>query len=884
MKITDTLLNKAHQDVVFGDKGQKELLKGAEILYRAVKSTMGPSGRNVIIDNGISPPFITKDGVTVAKNINLKNHLQNIGAGLVKEVALKTNELGGDGPQPLYSKILTPTGWKTMGDIKIGDTICGTNNTFQKVLGVYPKGKKEIYKIEFSGGQFVECCEDHLWSIVTNTGKKKTITTKELFQSGVVFYKKNTRCHKFYVPNTSVEFAEKTKLKIDPYTLGVLLGDGSLSMGKTSVEISVGLNEEYILNNLILPKNNKINKSFYMKKHYIKGKIGKINKYHNGKDIKDFLRELNLLGTYSHTKFIPDSYLFSSKKSREALLNGLIDTDGYINNKNLFEISTVSEQLKNDIVFLCRSLGKQVCVTEYARKPGSAFGTRKIYRITELKGRKYGIQIKSIKPTGSFTEMQCIKVSNSDSLYITDNFIPTHNTTTATVLAYHLFNSGYKFSAAGRNAILLKKGIDWATDVVIKRLKEISTEVRNDEDIISVGTISANGDREIGKLLCEAIKKVGEDGIITVEKAKSVKTTLSVIDGLNLDVGYISPFFVTNQEKLTSDLENPLVLVTNKKISTKEQLIPVMKIANEKSRSLLIIADEIDQEPLHMLLTNKMHGAVISCAVKAPSYGDNRIDILHDICLITGATCFDAAQSIQLEKLKEEHLGSCEKIVVSKMSTTFFGLGESVKKEQIDERVKELKQVLSMPVEGLDDLKRNNVKKRLAKLAGGIAIIHVGGSTEVEIIEKKDRVDDALNATQAAVQEGILPGGGTALFYCSEFLNEKISKNEEGLSEDEIFGAKIVYETCKAPLKVIVDNTGKNPEVVMDHILRTTNSLNYGYNAFTHTYENLIDNGVSDPVKVTRYALEFASSVVGLMLTCNCVIMTPEEERNEIEE
>jgi len=664
----------------------------------------------------------------------------------------------------------------------------------------------------------------------------------------------------------------------------VLLGDGSLSMGKTSVEISVGLNEEYILNNLILPKNNKINKSFYMKKHYIKGKIGKINKYHNGKDIKDFLRELNLLGTYSHTKFIPDSYLFSSKKSREALLNGLIDTDGYINNKNLFEISTVSEQLKNDIVFLCRSLGKQVCVTEYARKPGSAFGTRKIYRITELKGRKYGIQIKSIKPTGSFTEMQCIKVSNSDSLYITDNFIPTHNTTTATVLAYHLFNSGYKFSAAGRNAILLKKGIDWATDVVIKRLKEISTEVRNDEDIISVGTISANGDREIGKLLCEAIKKVGEDGIITVEKAKSVKTTLSVIDGLNLDVGYISPFFVTNQEKLTSDLENPLVLVTNKKISTKEQLIPVMKIANEKSRSLLIIADEIDQEPLHMLLTNKMHGAVISCAVKAPSYGDNRIDILHDICLITGATCFDAAQSIQLEKLKEEHLGSCEKIVVSKMSTTFFGLGESVKKEQIDERVKELKQVLSMPVEGLDDLKRNNVKKRLAKLAGGIAIIHVGGSTEVEIIEKKDRVDDALNATQAAVQEGILPGGGTALFYCSEFLNEKISKNEEGLSEDEIFGAKIVYETCKAPLKVIVDNTGKNPEVVMDHILRTTNSLNYGYNAFTHTYENLIDNGVSDPVKVTRYALEFASSVVGLMLTCNCVIMTPEEERNEIEE
>jgi len=711
MKITDALLNKAHQDVVFGDKGQKELLKGAEILYRAVKSTMGPSGHNVIIDNGISQPFITKDGVTVAKNINLKNHLQNIGAGLVKEVALKTNELGGDGPQPLYSKILTPTGWKTMGDIKIGDTICGTNNTFQKVLGIYPKGKKEIYTVEFSEGQKVKCCEDHLWTVVDLNGNSFTLPTKLLAAKPFNW------------------FVKSSKVKIE--------------------------------------------KRFFTKKL------------------------LKFQKTYLNKSFI---------------------------------------------------------------------------------------QIKSIKATGLFTEMQCIKVSNSDSLYITDDFIPTHNTTTATVLAYNLFSNGYKFSSAGRNAILLKKGIDWATDKVISRLKEVSTQVRNDEDIISIGTISANGDREIGKLLCEAIKKVGEDGIITVEKAKSVKTTLSVVDGLSLDSGYISPFFVTNQEKLTSDLEKPFILVTNKKISTKEQLIPVMSIANEKSRPLLIIADEIEQEPLHMLLTNKMHGAVISCAIKAPSYGDNRIDILHDICLVTGATCFDAAQSIQLEKLKEEHLGSCEKITVSKTLTTLFGLGENVTKEQIDNRIKELKQVLSTPVDGLDDLKRNNIKKRLAKLAGGIAVIHVGGSTEVEIIEKKDRVDDALNATQAAVQEGILPGGGTALFYCAEFLNEKILKNEDNLSEDEIFGARVVYEACKAPLKVIVENTGKNPEVIMDHILRNSDSINYGYNAFTHTYQNLIDNGVIDPVKVTRYAFEFASSVVGLMLTCNCVIMTPEEERNEKEE
>lgn len=739
MNITDTLLNKTHQDVVFGEKGQKELLKGAEILYKAVKSTMGPSGHNVIIDNGISPPFITKDGVTVAKNINLKDDLQNIGAELVKEVALKTNELAGDGPQPLYAKVLTPSGWKAMGELKIGDEICGTNNTIQKVVGVYPKGKKEIVKITTFDGREVECCEDHLWEILIGN-KKQIITTKQLLQ------KRNFK--KVILPS-------------------------------------------------IKPKN------------------------------------------------------FSNK---------------------LIKIKVSSEEETSNLVNQYRAAGISVKVTKLN---GTWFITNNI---------EQKIRIKTIKKTNQYTEMQCIKVSNPDNLYITDDYVVTHNTTTATVLAYNLFNNGYKLSSAGRDSIALKKGIDWATNVVINRLKEIATEVRNDEDIISVGTISANGDREIGKLLCEAIRKVGEDGIITVEKAKSVKTTLSVIDGLSLEVGYVSPFFVTNQEKLTSELEKPYILVTNKKISTKEQLIPVMSIANEKSRPLLIIADEIEQEPLHMLLTNKMHGAVISCAVKAPSYGDNRIDILHDICLVTGATCFDAAQSIQLEKLKEEHLGSCEKITISKTQTTLFGLGDTVKKEQVDERIKELKQTLLLPVDGLDDLKRNNIKKRLAKLAGGIAIIHVGGSTEVEIIEKKDRVDDALNATQAAVQEGILPGGGTALFYCAEFLNSEIQKNETKLNEDEIFGAKIVYETCKAPLKVIVENTGKNPEVIMNELTRATNSINFGYNAFSHKYENLVDSGVIDPVKVTRYALEFASSVVGLMLTCNCVILTPEEERKKEEE
>jgi chaperonin GroEL len=277
-----------------------------------------------------------------------------------------------------------------------------------------------------------------------------------------------------------------------------------------------------------------------------------------------------------------------------------------------------------------------------------------------------------------------------------------------------------------------------------------------------------------------------------------------------------------------------------------------------------------------------MHGTVISCAVKAPSYGENRTDILQDICLVTGATCFDASQSTSIEKVTENHLGTCEKVIVSKHQTTIVGLGDPEFKTTITEKIEELKSLLNNPAVSLDDLKRNNTKKRLAKLSGGIAVINVGGSTEVEIIEKKDRVDDALNATQAAVQEGILPGGGVALFYCAEKLNQVMASNPDNLSEDELFGARIVYETCKAPLRVIVENTGRSYEVVSNKLLEASNNnFRWGYDAYNHKYCDLIDAGIIDPLKVERFALSHACSVVGLLLTTNCVIATQDEEKQE---
>jgi chaperonin GroEL len=491
-------------------------------------------------------------------------------------------------------------------------------------------------------------------------------------------------------------------------------------------------------------------------------------------------------------------------------------------------------------------------------------------------------------------------------------------TTTATVLGYAMLKQGIKMTATGRSAIEIKRGMDWATKKVIGWLAEHAIPVRNDEDIINIGTISANGDRSIGELLCNAISKVGQDGIITIEPAKSVKTTLDVVEGMQFDSGFVSPYFVTNQEKMTAELNDPYILITNKKISSLQEILPVLELAANASKPLLIIGDEIEGEALHTLIVNKMKGVLYTCAVKAPSYGENRVDVLSDIALVTGGKVFDASSEKSIKNATLADLGQCKRAIIGKGSTTLVGDDTGSRKELISQRVEQLRTLLTANV-GLDDLKRENTKKRLAKLAGGIAVIKVGGSTEVEIFEKKDRVEDALNATIAAVQEGILPGGGTALFYASEWLQREIASHElirrhtsevpEALvTEDEIAGAKVIYEACRQPLRVIVENTGKSSDVVMNQ-LRSYDSqrlvsllhdiagdtnrpedivgkkaevllnqrLRQGYDASRHVYCDLIEQGIIDPHKVERYAIEHACSVVGLLLTTNCVVVINNE-------
>jgi chaperonin GroEL len=469
------------------------------------------------------------------------------------------------------------------------------------------------------------------------------------------------------------------------------------------------------------------------------------------------------------------------------------------------------------------------------------------------------------------------------------NDIAGDGTTTATVLAHEILSQGIKMIATNRSAVELKKGIDLATLEVVKFLKENAIAVKDNKEIAQVGTISANGDTIIGELLAEAMSKVGQDGIVTIESAKSVHTTLEVLEGMQFESGYVSPYFVTNSDKMSAELDNPLVLLTSKKISTVQEILPILDAAHKTKRALFIIADDIDGEALQMIILNKLKGALNICAVKAPSYGEHRDEILEDMATLVGGTVVTAASGVTLANIDSKQLGVAKKVIVTRGTTTLVSdpSNQSIR-QKVEERTNNLRNLLQGNT--LDEFQFDRAKTRLAKLSNGVAVIRVGGSTEVEMLERKDRVEDALNATQAASQEGIVPGGGTALYYASRHLKQLLATaNWQALPDDVVAGIHIIQRACIAPMAQIVLNTGVTPEVVMskleDKIKQAIalesaefENLKYncaiiGYDAAKGEYCNLIERGIIDPVKVTRSALEYASSVVGLMLTCKCVML-----------
>ncbi|RWI84655.1 chaperonin GroEL [Mesorhizobium sp.] len=434
-------------------------------------------------------------------------------------------------------------------------------------------------------------------------------------------------------------------------------------------------------------------------------------------------------------------------------------------------------------------------------------------------------------------------------------------TTTATVLAQAIVREGAKAVAAGMNPMDLKRGIDKAVEAIVQELKTNARKVTRNDEIAQVGTISANGDAEIGRFLAEAMQKVGNEGVITVEEAKTADTELEVVEGMQFDRGYLSPYFITNQDKMRVELEEPYVLIHEKKLSNLQALLPVLEAVVQSAKPLLIIAEDVEGEALATLVVNKLRGGLKVAAVKAPGFGDRRKAMLEDIAILTGGTAISEDLGIKLENVTLEMLGRTKKVVVEKENTTIVdGAG---KKEEIQGRVAQIKAQIE---ETTSDYDREKLQERLAKLAGGVAVIRVGGSTEVEVRERKDRVDDAMHATRAAVEEGILPGGGVALLRAANALDAVAADNP-----DQRYGVDIVRRAIEAPARQIAENSGAEGSIIVGK-LREKSDFAYGWNAQTGEYGDLFSQGVIDPAKVVRTALQDAASIAGLLVTTEAMV------------
>jgi len=851
------------KEVKFNEEAKEPLINGVNTICDAVASTMGYRGRTVLIESPGGLPLVTKDGVSVADSIFLEGAVESLGCEFVKQGCRKTVSEAGDGPQPLYSKILTPNGWIKMGDVSAGDIICGSNNTIQNVLDVFPKGEKEVLNVIFSDGRVVECCEDHLWTVTTRDGIRKTITAKEMIENEVYSFKKNgKKSFRYFVETTASEF-NKNETTIDPYLLGLLLGDGSLGVGG-SVELSIGYKKKHVLDKIKLPEGMSFEVRDVESKNYLRVKFFGNNS--DGLTLKDLLNELGLLGSNSHTKFIPKNYLYSSIEDRKKLLQGLIDTDGYMNKRGKFEYSTVSESLYNDFLELNRGLGNRTSQRKLIRKANSSYSDNPIYRVSEIDGYKNGIKISSIEKTGNYTEMKCIMVSNSDNLYITDDYVITHNTTGTAVLIKELVRLSQEQLKKGVSAIDLKIGIESAVKDIVQYIKESSIKVE-DHFLYDIARISANNDEELGKIISEAFLMAGDNGVVSYEQSDNGKTYIDFVGGMPISRGWEFEGFVNKPENRSIEFSNSvMILLSNRKFQNIREVLPVVEYCHKNNHELLIIS-EMEYEVTKVLYANKKNGLKVA-VIAPPSIGEKRRDYFTDISLATGGLIVDLDTSTLLEGYDMEVLlGKCDKVVVTKEDTVLF-FNERPNTEAIDSKIEELNSVIK---NSHNKLEIEYMQDRVSKLACGVSVIKVGWSTEVELKEKLDRVDDAIHAVKAAKSEGVVYGGGIALLNASYDVDSKKGKVNNGYN--------IVREAIKKPFKTILDNAGVNPSDIENQLLNYTKVM--GYDVKEYEIVDMLKSGILDPAKVIRLELENAASVATTILTTNVTITHKRDESNK---
>jgi chaperonin GroEL len=851
---------------------KQRILQGINTLADTVKVTLGTKGRLVMFkdyrdfDDPVGFPSLTKDGVTVAKNVKSKDPVANLAIDVVREASQKTVESSGDGPQPLYAKVLTPEGYVQIGELKVGDIICGTNNSFQEVIGVYPKGKKKVYKVKFSDGREVECSEDHLWTITTNNGTTKTLTVSEMINRGLYLTKSTGDIqYRFFVQNNKVEFNKK-ELPVDPYLLGLLLGDGSLS-GTGDIELSLGKNKKYIIDNInpdLIHSCNYIDERNYFR---IKFK---------DKDLIQSLKDLGLYGTKSSTKFIPNLYLYSDSLHREMLLQGLLDTDGYINNKGLFEYSTVSEQLYKGFLHLVWSLGIPVNHRLHNRLNDlDSYSNTPIYRVAELKGYKYGHKIVEIEETDLETEMVCIKVSNDDHLYVTNDFIVTHNTTTTAVLAQEIINKGYELLKSGVTSYEFNKYADWAVEDIKEYILKNSIEVDNNLELLKrVATISSN-DPEVGQLIYDIVQEIGFYGDMDVKQTTNYTTEVHLVKGMKLHKGYFAPFFCNDQSKMEWRANNVHILVFNDTIRDYNDIRPYVQAATSPEGQpypLLIYCNDVAATALNRIKGSMEFNPRPLMIVEHDGFGDRRTEIINDLCILTGASEVDPSQPANNPY---GVLGYAEEVKVDRMFTSILEGNTDVdaveaEVERIQRRIKE-----SNP----SGNEKKFLQKRIANLTGGVAVINVGGKTKVEVKEQYARIEDAVLAVKSAIQKGVSVGGSVTwcrtAFY--GFIEGCQKRGIDINNPDEIPSSyRLIFQSLDAVLNQLLINSDdiKSLDAVITNAIDDKNPK--GYDLSTREFYDLDDYEVYDATSVLLDSISNAVAVSKSILSIEKVIVDGE--------
>jgi len=850
------------------------ILRGAKLLSDTVKVTLGTKGRLVMYTNyrdfsdPEGYPVLTKDGVTVAKNVKSDDPVEQQAIKIVRQAAKNTVNSSGDGPQPLYAKVLTPNGFVTMGSLKVGDEICGTDGSIQKVLEIHPKGLKKVCNVKFSRGKVVECCEDHLWEIHDLNGYKSIKTTREIYDSGLLYHRNSGKHQlRFFVRKPNIDFSEK-ELTVPPYLLGILISNPTLSDDNNKLTVNI-LQKKASVIRYINEYHNVSMKTYIddSPESVIRSKAN--NTYYTitfeDNTLLDQLRDLKIFDTDYYSRVIPDIYKYSSYLQREDILNGFIDGSGSIKNRRTFQYKTASSTIKDDFIELCQSLGQDVKNKRYTTtENGRYLIPEPIYKIYEVSNYKYGDRIEDIEFTDTETEMMCIKVSNEDHLYITDNYISTHNTTTTVILSESIISKGYELLSKGNvSSWEMNKEIDEAVEDISQYILDNSTNLSNDITALrELASISANS-KEIGTMIYDIVDELSIHCDIEVKKTKRNITEIEAVNGMKLHKGYYESFMCNDYKSMTFQASNVNILIYDGIIKDYSNIAPYVKASIDDDNNivpLVIYAQDVNRIAINRIEGMLKYNPRPLIIVEHDGFGDRRIDIMEDFALITGATIVTENSNNNVIMIKNA-FGKCDEVFINDKYSSFVG-GKG-NQDLIDDQILDIQDL----IKNTDPNNKQDIRfynKRIANLSGGIAVIHVGGNTPFEMEEKYMRIDDAVLAVKSAIASGISIGGGVTWIRASHYAINK-TRGYNRIDNPAYF---MVFDSLQEIPMQLLKNSGEyTSEFFKELKSKYLSDKPKGYNLVDRKFYDISNYKVMDATSVLLDAISNSSSVAKSLLS-----------------